>query len=176
LASWNAKNIKIQFYRRQVMAEEKAKELVKSEGTRFPMGLHDLDKWFDESLLRPFMPFSLSRMRAMLDEVVPVVDIFESNGDVVVKAELPGIKKEDIEITLSDGAITISGEKKKESEIKKKDYYKWESSYGSFCRSFALPAEVQEDKVNSTYKDGILEIRMPKTDRAKSKEVKVKID
>jgi HSP20 family protein len=158
------------------MAEEKAKELVKSEGTRSPMGLSELDKWFDESLLRPFAPFSLLRMRAAVGEILPVVDIFESNGDVVLKAELPGIKKDDIEVTLNDGSITISGEKKKESELKRKDYYKWESSYGSFCRSFALPAEVQGDKVKSTFKDGILEVRMPKTDTAKSKEVKVKID
>ena len=129
------------------MAEEKAKELVRSEGMRSPMGFFDMDKWFDESFLRPFAPFGLSRMRAAAEEVVPVVDIFESNGDVVLKAELPGIKKEDIEITLTDGSITISGEKKQESETKKKDYYKWESSHGSFCRSFTLPAEVQRDKV-----------------------------
>lgn len=158
------------------MAEEKTKELVKSKGTRFPAGPFDMDKWFDESFLRPFEPFGLSRMRAMTEEVVPVVDIFESNGDVILKAELPGMKKEDIEVTLSEGSITISGEKKKESEIKKKDYYKWESSYGSFCRSFALPADVQGDKVKSTYKNGVLEVRMPKTETAKSKEVKVKIE
>jgi HSP20 family protein len=158
------------------MAEEKAKEMVKSEGIHTPMGLSDLDKWFDESLLRPFAPFSLSRMRAAVGEIFPVVDIFESNGDVVLKAELPGIKKEDLEVTLNDGSITISGEKKKESELKRKDYYKWESSYGSFCRSFALPAEVQGDKVKSTYKDGVLEVRMPKSEAAKSKEVKVKVE
>ena len=157
------------------MAEEKAKELVNSEGARTPMGLFDLDRFFNESFLRPFAPFGLSRLRAATEEIVPTVDIFESNGDVVLKAELPGIKKEDIDITLSDGSITISGEKKQESEIKKKDYYKWESSYGSFCRSFALPAEIQPGKAKSTYKDGILEVRMPKTEAAKGSEVKVKI-
>jgi HSP20 family protein len=158
------------------MAEENAKkELVKSEGTRLPMGLLDLDRLFDESFWKPFAPFGLSRMRTAAEEIVPAVDIFESNGDVVLKAELPGINKEDIDITLNDGFITISGEKKKESEIKKKDYYKWESSYGSFCRSFALPAEIQRDKVKSIYKDGILEVRMPKSEAAKSKEVKIPI-
>ncbi len=158
------------------MAEEKAKELVKSEGTRFPMGLFDMDKWFNEAFRRPFAPFGLTRLPVVTEEVCPTVDIFESNGDVVLKAELPGIKKEDIEVSLSDGSITISGEKKAESEIKQKDYYKWESSYGSFCRSFALPAEIQRDKVKSTYKDGILEVRMPKTEAAKSKEIKVKVE
>jgi HSP20 family protein len=158
------------------MADEKTKELAKSEGTRSPMGLFDMDRWFDESFLRPFSPFGLSRMRAASEGIVPTVDLFESNGDVVLKAELPGIRKEDIEVTLSDGSITISGEKKQEEEIKRKDYYKWESSYGSFCRSFALPAEVQGDKVKSTFKDGILEVRMPKTETARSREVKVKIE
>jgi len=157
------------------MAEEKAKELVKSEGS-IPKKLFDMDKWFNESFLRPFSPPGFSQLRAVTEELVPAVDIFESNGDVVLKAEIPGIKKEDIEVTLNDGSITISGEKKKDSEIKRKDYYKWESSYGSFCRTFALPAEVQGDKAKSTYKDGILEVRLPKSEAAKSKEVKVKIE
>jgi len=158
------------------MAEEKAKELVKSEEKRLPRRLFDADRLFDESFLRPFVPFSLSQLRAAEEELVPVVDIFEDGSDLVLKAELPGIKKEDIEITLNDGSITVSGEKKKESEIKKKDYYKWESSYGSFCRTFALPTEIQGSKVKSTFKDGILEVRMPKSEQAKSKEVKVKIE
>lgn len=158
------------------MAEEKGKELVKPEVKRFPLSLMDMDRWFDESLLRPFAPFGLSRMRTMAEEVIPAVDLFEDNGNLVLKAELPGMKKEDIEITLTDGDITISGEKKKEKEIKRKDYYKWESSYGSFCRTFALPTDVQQDKVKSTFKDGILEVIMPKSEEAKSKEVKVKIE
>lgn len=158
------------------MAEEKGKELVKPELKRFPLSLMDMDRWFDESLLRPFAPFGLSRMKTMAEEVIPAVDLFEDNGNLVLKAELPGMKKEDIEITLTDGDITISGEKKKEKEVKRKDYYKWESSYGSFCRTFALPTDVQQDKVKSTFKDGILEVIMPKSEEAKSKEVKVKIE
>ena len=111
-----------------------------------------------------------------VEEVMPSVNIFEEKGDVIVKAELPGIKKEDIDITLTDETITISGEKKKEEEVKKKDYYRWECSYGSFNRTFSLPAEVQPDKVKTKMKDGVLEIRIPKTEEAKKKEVKVKID
>ncbi len=156
------------------MAEEQ-KELVRSE-TRPVMALRDFDKWFDEIMPRPFTPF-FSKLRAgMEEELMPEVDIFESNGDLVLKAELPGMKKEDIEVTLTDGMITISGEKKKEDEIKKKDYYKLERSYGSFCRSFSLPTEVRGDQTKSTFKDGVLEVRMPKSEEAKSKEVKVKIE
>jgi HSP20 family protein len=110
-----------------------------------------------------------------IEDLVPSVDIFEDKGDLVMKAELPGINKNDIEVTLSDGSITISGEKKKESEVKKKDYHKWERSYGSFCRTFPLPVEIQTDKVHSIFKDGVLEVRMPKSEAAKSKEIKVRI-
>lgn len=146
------------------MAKEKGKkELVTSEGARF------IDRWFDDFFGRRFAS-------ATVDEIMPDVDMFEDGGDVVVKAELPGIKKEDLEVTLTDGAITISGEKKKEKEIKKKDYYKWERSYGSSCRTLSLPAEVQADKVKSTFKDGVLEVRMPKSEQARSKEVKVKVE
>lgn len=159
------------------MKEEKTKEVVPKEVMRRPVSRWDLDSWFDESLLRPFSPFNFSLARtAEIDDLVPSVDIFEENGDLVLKAELPGISKDDIDVTLSDGSITISGEKKKENEIKKKDYYKWERSYGSFCRTFGLPTEVKADKVKSSFKDGILEIRMPKSEEAKSKEVKVKIE
>jgi HSP20 family protein len=160
------------------MAKEEAKkEMVASEGARRLMPFVDADRWFDDFFRRPFSTIGFPRFKvAAAEEIVPDVDMFEDGGDVVVKAEIPGMKKEDIDVTLTDGAITISGEKKKEQEIKKKNYYKWERSYGSFCRTLSLPAEIQADKVKSTFKDGVLEIRMPKTEQAKSKEVKVKVD
>ena len=155
------------------MAKEEGKEIARSE-RRPLMPLRDIDRWLDDFFMRPFA-LPRARMSAM-QEIMPDVDIFESDGDVVMKAELPGMKKEDIEVTLSDGSITISGEKKQEEEIKKKDYYKVERSYGSFCRTFSLPSEVKADKAKSTFKDGVLEVRMPKSEEAKSKEVKVKIE
>jgi len=156
------------------MTKEK-KELVPSE-LRPAMSLRDFDKWFDNALPRPFTPFFPRLRGSVEDELMPEVDMFESDGKLILKAELPGMKKEDIEVTLTDGSITISGEKKKEDEIKRKDYYKLERSYGSFRRTFSLPTEVRGDKVKSTFKDGVLEVIMPKSDEAKSKEVKVKID
>ncbi|HYA13460.1 MAG TPA: Hsp20/alpha crystallin family protein [Syntrophales bacterium] len=160
------------------MAKEEAKkEVAKSEGARPLVPFLDAERWFDDFFRRAFTPISFPRLRVTATEdIMPDVDMFEDGGDIVVKAELPGIKKEDLEVTLTDDAITISGEKKKEEEIKKKDYYKWERSYGSFYRTLSLPAEVQADKVKSTFKDGVLEIRMPKSEKAKSKEVKVKVE
>ncbi|MGO9215996.1 MAG: Hsp20/alpha crystallin family protein [Syntrophales bacterium] len=155
--------------------EEEKKEIVKSE-SRPLTPFRDLDKWFEDIFVRPFTPFSFPRLRVATEEIMPDVDIFQTDKDVVLKAELPGMKKEDIEVTLKAGTITISGEKKKEDEAKKKDYYKYERSYGFFCRTFSLPAEVKADKVKSTFKDGVLEVIMPKSEEAKKKEVKVKID
>ncbi|HXV84621.1 MAG TPA: Hsp20/alpha crystallin family protein [Candidatus Binatia bacterium] len=94
----------------------------------------------------------------------------------MVKAELPGMEKDNIEVNLSDNRLPIKGEKKQEQEVKKEGYYRAERSYGSFVRTLELPKEVQADKVKAAFKNGILEIRLPKTEEAKKKETKVKVD
>ena len=106
----------------------------------------------------------------------PIVDVFEEKDDVVVKAELPGMEKDNIEVNLTDHTLTIKGEKKKEEEIKEENYYRAERSYGSFLRTLDLPKDVRAEKVKASFKNGILEIRMPKTEEAKAKEVKVKVE
>jgi HSP20 family protein len=106
----------------------------------------------------------------------PTVDIFEDGNDVVVKAELPGMKKDDIEVNISDDVITISGEKKTEDKVEKKDYYRLERSFGAFTRTLQLPAETQTDKAKASFKDGILEVRIPKTTAAVQKVKKVTVD
>jgi HSP20 family protein len=159
------------------MAGKESKELVKREVERPLPVFSDMEKWFGDVFQRPFSFFNQPLMRfSRAEEIVPSVDILEDKGDVVVKAELPGIKKEDIDITLTNDTITISGEKKKEEEVKKKDYYRWECAYGSFSRTFSLPSEVQPNKAKTKMKDGVLEVRIPKTEEAKKKEVKVKVE
>jgi HSP20 family protein len=111
-----------------------------------------------------------------LEVAAPVVDLFEEKDDIVVKAELPGIDKENIEVNLADHTLTIKGEKKKEEEVKEENYYRSERSYGSFVRTLELPKDVHADKTKANFKNGILEIRLPKTEDAKAKEVKVKVD
>jgi HSP20 family protein len=106
----------------------------------------------------------------------PVVDLFEEKDDIVVKAELPGMEKNDIEVNLTDHTLTIKGEKKKEEEIKEENYYRSERAYGSFVRTLELPREVHADKVKATFKNGVLEVRVPKTEAAKAKEIKVKVE
>jgi HSP20 family protein len=163
------------------MAKEKSKEskaVTKAEPSIALSPFHEMERWFEDFFRRPFFgPSWWPRLRTPeFEEISPSIDLFTEGDDVVVKAELPGMKKEDIDVSVTDNTITVSGEKKKEEKVEKKDYYRLERSYGSFSRSFSLPAEVQTEKVTAKFKDGILEIRIPKTEEAKKKEKKVAVE
>ncbi|MBI4688502.1 MAG: Hsp20/alpha crystallin family protein [Nitrospirae bacterium] len=140
--------------------------------------VEEMDRLFEDFFRRPFGSMWWPKLRALGEEIqlAPSVDIYEESDDIVVKGEFPGINKEDIEVNLTDGTITISGEKKKEEKIEKKNYFHLERSYGSFKRSFSLPSEVQTDKAKASFKDGVLEVRVPKTEEAKKKLQKVTIE
>ena len=103
----------------------------------------------------------------------PVVDIFENDDHVVIKAELPGVDKKDISVDVKDRILTLSGERSSDSEVKEDNYYRKERSYGKFERSFTLPADVDPDKVKADYKDGILQIEIPKPEEHKPKQITV---
>ncbi len=160
------------------MAKKKeGKELIRTEPSRFLAPFEEMERWFDDIFRRRFTHSWFPRLRwPEIEEVSPSFDIFEEDDDVVVKGELPGIKKEDLDVNLTDDTITISGEKKKEEKTEKKDYYRLERSYGSFSRSFSLPEEVQTDKAKAKFKDGVLEIRVPKTEESKKKKKKIAIE
>ena len=104
----------------------------------------------------------------------PTVDVSENEDAIVVKAEVPGCKAEDIDISVHGNTTTISGEKKRQEEKKEKGYYHIERSYGSFRRSLHLATEVDPEKIEATCKDGILTITLPKSEKAKAVKVKVK--
>jgi HSP20 family protein len=165
------------------MAAEKSKKPGKKEVEPYrPTGwlspLERMDEMFDEFFRRPLGRPLLSRFPRIMEEIAPSpsVDIFEEKDDIVLKTELPGMTKNDIEINLTDDMITLSGEKKHEEKIEEKNYYRHECSYGSFKRSFNLPTEVQSDKAKASFKNGILEVRIPKTEAAKKKAVKINIE
>jgi HSP20 family protein len=106
---------------------------------------------------------------------IPAVDIFETNEAIVLKAELPGITAQDISVEVKDNTLTLKGEKKFEKEVKEENYHRVERSYGSFQRAFTLPGTIHQEKVKAKFKDGILEITLPKVEEAKPKQVKVEI-
>ncbi len=105
----------------------------------------------------------------------PTVDISETDGEYQIKAEIPDVKKEDVKVTLEDGVLTIQGERKQEKEEKGKKYHRIERSYGSFVRSFSLPDLVDEEKVQAEFKDGVLNLHLPKAEKAKPKAIEVKV-
>jgi HSP20 family protein len=133
-----------------------------------------MDDFFDRRM-RPWWPERWFRAEGFLTNA-PALDVFEDKDDLVVKAELPGMEKDNVEVNLTDHTLTIKGEKRKEEEVKEEKYYRSERSYGSFVRTLELPATVQVDKIKASFKNGILEIRMPKTEEAKTKEIKIKVD
>lgn len=162
------------------MAKEEKKELTPYRSSRDISALEQMDRLFEDFIgrFRPWWPsVRWPEIKWPTEvEVHPSADIFENKDEIIVKAELPGMAKEDVNVNITENTITLSGEKKKEEKVEKKDYYRLERSYGSFSRSFSLPADVQTEKAKATFKDGILEIRVPKTEEAKKKQVKVKIE
>ncbi len=105
----------------------------------------------------------------------PAVDIAEHDNEFVVKVELPGVDKNDVKITMQDNVLTVRGEKKQEKESKDSSYHRIERSYGSFQRSFTLPAPVRSDKIDAVFKDGMLTVSLPKSEEAKPKQIDVKV-
>jgi HSP20 family protein len=105
----------------------------------------------------------------------PATDVVEHPGDYVVKAELPGVSRDDVKLTLQDNMLTIRGEKKQEKESKEGGYHRVERSYGSFQRSFTLPSTVRADRIEASFKDGILTVTLPKSEETKPKQIDVKV-
>ncbi len=105
----------------------------------------------------------------------PAVDIFDKGGEVVIYAELPGMKKEDIDVRVENNVLTIRGKKERKEEVKEEGYFRAERTYGSFSRSFSLPTTVEVGKIAADYKDGILTLRLPKAEEAKPRQIEIKI-
>lgn len=104
---------------------------------------------------------------------VPPVDIFEQGDSLVIRAELPGVNKDDIDVRIENGVLMLHGERKPDPEVDAQRAYRMERSYGSFTRSFTLPTTVDPSKIAAKYKDGVLEVILPKAEEAKPKRVKI---
>jgi HSP20 family protein len=165
------------------MAKEakETKPTVRPRGEMEAWRFTDVEKmfenWFEDFWGRPFPRLwrpGFARLHPISLQA-PTLDVYEQKDDLIVKAEIPGLTKDEIDITLEGNFLTIKGEKKKEDEVKDENYYRSERSYGAFSRTIELPVAIQTDKVNAAFKDGVLEIRMPKTEEAKKNVVKVKV-
>jgi HSP20 family protein len=141
--------------------------------------LAEIARW-EQQMERRFADLFSGRITRLWDnddsEVAePALDLYEDGNEVVVKAEMPGMTKDDIKISFADNVLTIRGEKKQEDEDRGKDYYRSERVYGAFMRRVVLPTEVNAEKARALFKNGVLEIRMPKSESAKKKEIKVDV-
>lgn len=116
-----------------------------------------------------------SALATIFSSARPVIDMDEDENEIRVTAELPGLEKDDFKVELSGNQLVIRGEKKVSREEKKRSYYFSECSYGSFARTIPLPSEVDPDKVEATYKNGMLMIRLPKTEQSKAKKIDVQV-
>ena len=170
---------------KEATKEKESKEVAVKEASPLASRIGDVERLFERMVEDiwggrfPSLPSLFGKDRFALPSFglrMPSLDLYEEKDDIVAKADIPGLSKEDIEVTMSGDVLTIKGEKKKEEEVKEKDYYRRERSYGAFARSVELPCEIKGDQIKASFKDGVLEIRCPKTDEAKKKSVTVKID
>ncbi|TET44230.1 Hsp20/alpha crystallin family protein [candidate division TA06 bacterium] len=146
-------------------------EIMKWDPFRDMVSIRDeIDRLFDGFFGR--MPAKRSVMKGIW---APLVDIEETKDDILIRAELPGMKKEDIKISVSEGRLQIAGERSKEKEEKEGTYHRIERTYGRFQRVVPLPVEVEAGKTKATYKDGMLEVRLPKAEKAKPKEIGIEV-
>jgi HSP20 family protein len=148
----------------------KGKEVAVSKGgtlERMPRPFGDVERMFDDFFGRRWLrPFAWERPMVEMP-AMPSVDVIDRDDEVVVRAEVPGYKKEDIEVSVSDSSLTIKGETKTEEKEEKGDYYRCEISRGAFSRTVRLPAEVDDSKAKASIKDGMLELTLPKREKSK---------
>jgi HSP20 family protein len=128
-----------------------------------------VDRFFGEGFLSPRSLWLASPPEGL------AIDMYKDDGNLVVKAEVPGVKPEELEITIKDNVLNIAGETKTEEEVKRENYIRRERRYGSFLRSVVLPAEAESDQAEATFEEGLLTVTIPVAEEAKSDSVKVEI-
>jgi len=124
-----------------------------------------------------FARFPIAWRRFPLEEAAwaPALEVYEKEDKFVVRAELPGMKREEIDVSVLGNTLSIKGERKAEKEIREEEYHRCEMCYGAFSRSVTLPAAIESGKVSADYKDGILEVTLPKAEVAKPQKIEVKV-
>lgn len=130
---------------------------------------HRMNDFFDDF----FFPMNFGGDAPGSEMWAPKVDVYEEADQIVVKAELPGVDKKDIEVDIKDGVLSLRGERSVDHEVKEKHYYRKERSFGRFTRSFTLPGDVDAEKIKADYKDGVLKVSIPKPEAAKPKQITV---
>lgn len=148
-------------------------ELVRwNPNRRFVRLNSDFDRVFDNF----FTPFSGLRRKIDPEKWTPKVDVYDDKDNIILKAELPGIDKKDIDVDVDDGVLTIKGSRSSEETVEKEKYFRQERCYGTFERSFTLPDDTNPELISADYKDGVLKVTIVKPEKSKPKAVKVNLN
>ena len=141
---------------------------------RSPRLMEDMDRFIEDALAS--WPFRATWRRLPSEEMAwaPAMEVYEKDDNFVVRAELPGIRKDEIDISMTGDTLTIKGERKASEEVKDEQYHRCEVCYGSFSRSVVMPAAVDADKIEASYENGILEVQVPKAKEAKPTKIQIK--
>lgn len=161
------------------MTAKGTKELIKKESTRLVPPFADMERWFEDMWRRPLSLLGSSLWPelkvAERYEISPSVDIYETDDEVVFKADLPGVKKDELDVNVTENMLTISGKKEKEEKVERENYYRYERSHGSFLRKFELPRGIDLEKIDAHFEDGVLKVTFPKTEEVKKHTKKIEI-
>lgn len=159
--------------------EKKGKDIEASRPKRGASPFDEMERWFEDFYPRGWMrPFRMAwpswgELAAPFEGRMPKVDVIDRDDEIVVRAEVPGVEKDDLDISVSDNTVTIKGQTKHEAKEEKGDYYRCEISRGTFARTVSLPSDVDSDKVKAQFRDGVLELTLPKVTRAKRRAIKI---
>jgi HSP20 family protein len=149
--------------------------IVRWEPFRDLMGLQErMNRLFDESY-RGTRPAGNADEWALGGSWAPAVDIYEQDGNIVMKAELPGVDPKAVDIRLENNTLTLRGERKLDKEVKEDSYHRVERAYGAFSRSFTLPTVVDQGNIKAEYRDGVLKLTLPKREEAKPRQIQINV-
>jgi HSP20 family protein len=150
-------------------------QIVRFEPFRDLLGLQDrMSRLFDESY-RATQRDASEEQRTATPSWAPAVDIYEQGTDIVLKAELPGVDPKDVDIRLENNVLNLRGQRRQEGEVKRESYHRVERSYGTFSRSFTLPTVVDQAAIKAEFKDGLLQVTLPKREEAKAKQIQINV-
>ena len=162
-----------------VPSHQSKSEITKSHPVHMMRPFEEMERMFEDFATRGWLrPFRwdrplLGELGASDEARIPNVDVIERDGEILVTAELPGVEKKDLDISLTKNTVTIKGKKSHKEEDKGGDYYRCEISSGAYMRMLTLPADVDENKAKAKFKDGVLEITLPKVEKAQRRSIKV---
>jgi HSP20 family protein len=159
---------------KEASKQKEMKSVTPSHGMK---PIQDMERWFEESFPRGWMHRwgmpTWGELTRPMESLSPRVNVIDRDDQVVVRAEVPGVKKEDMDISVTENSVSIKGVTRREEEEEKGDYYRCEIASGAFARTVSLPSEVDTEKAKASFEDGVLELTIPKVSKAKRQKIKI---